>query len=442
MDQQRHERQRTVQHASYPTRHPDYSRLPMLDSPTNKFPFPPPTPFPGLPTRPLNIHRLRHSPSLPLTVSPSPTPAPEFKIDGRHISYPVRTSSSRVLRRTQTTAGSGRSAVHRRESVALTFKEPPVVEHKTPRTSWLQRSTSKRESVGKGVTAVAAAGKEKKKEARLRSATEPARLLGLHDNQASQKRATSASEMGVRVKNRMGAFALGSSENIEQDEDHEHALRTKAKGWRQRMFSREKKDAQEKQPSQKRMSFEKPRVSFEEPRSRTSSAGSVASSTRSDKTVLNDKATPGTAKENICQLDIPSKLTVATAGSQDSHVRTGLAAVEQWQVGGGGSRDFHEPQHELLQKSMDEGVIGLFEERMAGLLNLKPERYTQHWKPPVLSLELKAVADVVKVPVTVEATHDIWVALTLNGTVGGDADIAAANTATLGLDVGVLMDTS
>lgn len=110
-------------------RQQDYTRLPTVLDHTHQHRFPPPTPFPGMMARPLHIPKLRHSPSLSLSLSPAPAEPVVLEVEnGRIITLPARTSSQTALCRSQTAAGSTRSVDHRRESVLLTFEESPPAE--------------------------------------------------------------------------------------------------------------------------------------------------------------------------------------------------------------------------------------------------------------------------------------------------------------------------
>lgn len=245
---------------------------------------------------------------------------------------------------------------------------------------------------------------------RDRSLTEPVKPTTV-DGAASRfnsdmKRALSS---GSRLKK---TFALGVDTAIDDESyDHDDAV-DKMKKWKKRVFSKDFF-----KPDNKTHKTEKGSHSAAQTPTFTPPAPSVMSG-GTDKTVITKRS-----PDSQC--------------SSDTNASQAASTVESWQVDGIGSPD----EEDASDKFFNDSVIGMIDGKVGGISRAK---CGQQWKPPILTLDMKVVAPVYRVPVKAGNGHELWIAVTFQGHVVGDIDSPSSigNAAGIGLDVGVLLDIS
>ncbi|KAF8253921.1 hypothetical protein K440DRAFT_657063 [Wilcoxina mikolae CBS 423.85] len=245
---------------------------------------------------------------------------------------------------------------------------------------------------------------------RDRSLTEPAKPTSI-DGAASRfnsdmKRALSS---GSRLKK---TFALGADTAID-DESYEHDDAVdKVKKWKKRVFSKDFF-----KPDSKALKAEKSSHSVTRTPIFTPPAPSVKSD-KTDKTVI-------------------TKRSLNSRHSSDTNASQAASTVESFQMDGIGSPDEEGP----TDKAFNDSVIGMIDGKIGGIFRAKCGK---QWKPPILTLDMRVIAPVDRIPVKVGHGHEFWIAVVLQGRVVGDIDSPSSigNAAGIGLDVGILLDIS
>jgi hypothetical protein len=275
---------------------------------------------------------------------------------------------------------------------------------------------------------------EARKRMRDRALTDPVRPRAntaiSHDdiNIGITNRHTSYGGYSNKLKSRVGSHTLGVTDRqlnaTESTEKEPYATKEKTKGWKKRVFSKgffvSESKAQRAERKRSEGSIKSQKLA------------APASSSESMKSVAT-KGSDKTAK-TIRSLELRN--------SSDTNASQAASTTNGWQIDGMGAISYEDGSTESRTKAFNDSVIGIIDGKV-GSIGVK-DKFAEQWRPPILGLNMQAIAEVDRIPVKVNGEYEIWVAVIMQGRVPGGVSSVAINgyPTKVGLDVGVLLDIS
>ncbi|KAA8908230.1 hypothetical protein FN846DRAFT_681147 [Sphaerosporella brunnea] len=268
-----------------------------------------------------------------------------------------------------------------------------------------------------------------------RSFTEPARPTTADSATARGegdmvKRATSSAS---RFKK---AFVIGPDNSTDAESlDRESNGDKKAKGWKQRVFSKEFFKPETRAQKLEKTTVLETTIESPEYDSLVLSENSIASNPFRTSAGGSPAPSIGSSRSDRTVVTKQSRNSGSYSGTDASQA---ASTTEEFQVDGVGSIPLDD---ESTEKVFNDSVIGMLNGKIG---SISRPRAGQQWKPPILTLDVQVISPIDRLPVKVGPGNEIWVAVVLQGLVVGDIDTpnTTANATGIGLDVGVLLDIS
>lgn len=228
---------------------------------------------------------------------------------------------------------------------------------------------------------------------------------------------------GKKSKPNYGGSTFSEKEHSSEDS----VGKTPAKGWKEKMFSRDFFTRGSAGTSLKK-----------EAKAKNIERSNSVSSANTTKSAHIQRSSTVAGKPTSTRIDISSNHSWCEPDYQYSRNGT-----RTWQLDGNGATSSLTGSGIRHKSDFNDSVLGIFEGSVGGVGRTRLKK-AGHWKPPTLQLQMEVVAETEKVPITYPGGHGdekvVWVSIELDGKV--DEGTESFEGIKVGLDVAVLMDVS